>query len=326
MSELIRLSPHRGALPAPILGESASLRRAVGLAERYAAASVPILLIGATGTGKELFARHIHWLSGRRGEFVDIDCGAIPTAMAESLLFGHQRGSFTGAASDAEGLLAHADQGTLFLDELPSLPLESQTKLLRVLDTAEYRRLGETRKRRVACGVVAAAQDDLRDRLHDGRLRLDLYQRLAVGIVHLPMLVERLDDIWLLAGRFATEAGVTLQPECRPVLEGHPWPGNIRELRACVKRASLLAAQPWVTPGDVAAAIDLLGDVGDAPLLMGQVELLRVGAIHHWHPATMARALGISRATLYRRLRTAGIDPARRRKASHGVSLVSGLS
>lgn len=292
--------------PPVILGTSRSHLRALASLERYARAGLPVLLVGATGTGKELFARYAHWLSGRAGEFVDLDCGALPGPMAESLLFGHVRGAFTGADSDAEGLVARADQGTLFLDELASLPLENQAKLLRLLETGEIRRLGETRKRVISFGVVAAIQEDMVDRLADGRLRRDLYQRLAVGIVRLPALAERTDDIWLLAEQFVEGLGCRLTVECRPVLEQYSWPGNVRELRSSLQRAASLTNDGVIQPDEMAEAIDALAGPEHSTVLARR-DLFAICERNDWQPDTIARVLRVSRATLYRRLRAAGI-------------------
>src|SRR5260370_36204096 len=164
------------------------IRRAVALAERYARTRLAVLLVGATGTGKELFAQHIHERSGRPGLLVDVNCCALPRDMVESLLFGHRRGAFTGAIDSVVGHLERADGGTLFLDELASLALDAQGKLLRALDTGEVQPLGATAKRRVDLRVVSAGQDGLGVDIQRGGFRGDLYQRVAgVGIEPPPL-------------------------------------------------------------------------------------------------------------------------------------------
>lgn len=187
----------------PIVGVSAAIQKAVALVEHFAPTGFAILIVGATGTGKELLARHIHHRSRRRGELVDVNCGALPREMAESLLFGHRRGAFTGAVESTVGHVERADGGTLFLDEVLHLPPEGQVKLLRVLETGDVQRLGEGRKRNVDLRIVAAAQDDTTERLGLGVFRRDLYQRLAGVVIHLPPLAERPEDIVPLAAHFA---------------------------------------------------------------------------------------------------------------------------
>src|SRR2546429_2972043 len=221
-----------------IVGVSPAIRHAVIVAERYARTNLPVLLVGATGTGKELFAQHIHNRSGRPGPLVDVNCCALPREMVESLLFGHRRGAFTGAIDSVVGHVERSDRGTLFLDELGSLAPDAQGKLLRVLETGDVQPLGSSTKRRVDLRVVSAAQDDIRDALKNGRFRRDLFQRLAGVVIDLPPLVERMEDVVLIAEHVAEANGKTLDPGVRSVLEHHSWPGNVRELRFVIERAS----------------------------------------------------------------------------------------
>lgn len=299
----------------PIIGVSPALRRAIGLALRFAPTEVPILLVGPTGSGKEMFARHLHGWSGRRGELVDVNAGALPREMMESLLFGHQRGAFTGAHIDTPGLIAAAEEGTLFLDELGSLPMEGQAKLLRALESGEYRPLGATRNRPLRCRFVAAVQDDIDRRVREGSFRLDLYQRLTGLVIRLPALAERTEDILPLARGFAAGAGRGLSGGAEAVLAEYVWPGNVRELKAAIIRATFLA-----TEGDeVTAAIMREAIALGAPVVSRHVAvrapswsvegLTTLCAANDWDIERAARITGIGRATLYRRLRSAGIDP-----------------
>jgi len=233
---------------APIVGVSQAIKSATALIDRFAPTALPILLIGATGTGKELFARHIHQRSGRRGELVDVNCGALPQEIAESLLFGHRRGAFTGAVESAVGHLQQADRGTLFLDEVLQLSLSAQVKLLRVLETREVQPLGATSKQSVDFRVIAAAQEDTPERLARGLFRHDLFQRLAGVVVNLPTLAERLEDIMPLAQHFATLQRRVLEPGSDKVLGTYSWPGNVRELRLAIERAGCLVENGTLPP------------------------------------------------------------------------------
>lgn len=304
-----------------VIGASPTILRAAALAEKFAVTDVPILLIGATGTGKELFAECIHEWSGRRGELVDVNCGALPKDMVESLLFGHRRGAFTGAVDGVEGLIAAADGGTLFLDELSSLPLDAQVKLLRVLETGEVRRMGERGKRRIRFRVVAAVQEDFDARVLRGEFRLDLYQRVAGVVLRLPPLAERIEDLWDLCQHFAQPRGLSLMPKVRAVVERYPWPGNVRELKAAVERAGFLAGTDVVDAPAMLEAIELGAPPTQAtrvsePANPRRAELAALMARHRGSVDALAATLGVSRSTVYRRLREANLvrPPGRARR------------
>ncbi len=318
----------RPALP-PILGECVAIRRAVALARRFAPTPAPILVLGPTGTGKELLAQHVHLWSERPGEVVDVNCAAIPRDLLEGLLFGHRRGAFSGAIESAVGLIEAGDGGTLFLDELESLSLEAQAKLLRVLETGEVRRLGETVKRRVDVRIVSAAQDSLSHATVAGRFRRDLYQRVAGVVIELPALSERGDDVVLLARHFAAVRGRVLAPETGPVLRAYPWPGNVRELAAALDRAACLSDDRTLVRDAILEAIALGSPSaaehegagrGRATLhAEARRRLLEVCEAHGWDAARAAAALAISRATLYRRLEEFGISLRAHRRVSQFV-------
>ncbi|HEX7917906.1 MAG TPA: sigma 54-interacting transcriptional regulator [Gemmatimonadales bacterium] len=304
----------------PIVAVSPAMRRAVGLALRFAPTDLPILIMGPTGTGKELFARQIHHWSGRPAPFIDVNAGALPREMIESLLFGHRRGAFTGAVEAADGLVTAAGAGTLFLDELTSLPLEGQAKLLRVLESGEVRRLGDSINRPVLCRFVAAVQEDLESRIAEGHFRADLYQRLAGVVIRLPALAERREEVLPLARIFARERGGSLSPSAEAEFGGYDWPGNVRELKAAIQRAVHLSEDGLVTGEGAQEAIELCaprrlrlsGPTGSSagdPL----IELCRT---HGWDIGRAAEAVGVGRSTLYRKLRESGIDPARWREGA----------
>jgi len=305
-----------------IVGVSPAIRRALALAERYARTNLPILLVGATGTGKEVFAQHIHERSGRPGPLVDVNCGALPRDMVESLLFGHRRGAFTGAVDSTVGHVERSDGGTLFLDELASLVPEAQGKLLRVLELAEVQPLGATTKRPVDLRVVCAVQDDVWTALDLGRFRRDLFQRVAGVVIELPPLAARPEDIIPLAEHFANLQGRRLERGVDGVLLNHPWPGNVRELRMAIERAGELVEDGTLPPRAVMEAIALGGpgpSVSSASGgLLGSVltrdDLLAVLDRSDWDVERAATALRIGRTTFFKRLKALGISLRAKRK------------
>src|SRR5438093_3496177 len=213
-----------------IVGRSPCIRRALVLAERYARTRLPILVVGATGTGKELLAQHIHQRSGRPGPFVDVNSCALPRDMVESLLFGHRRGAFTGAVESTVGYVERSDGGTLFLDELAGLAVAAQGKLLRVLETGYVEALGAGAKQRVDLRVVSAAQDTMARTMATGRFRQDLFQRLAGAVIELLPLADRSDDVMSLAEHFADVRGRTLEPGGEEELLMYECQGNVCDL------------------------------------------------------------------------------------------------
>jgi DNA-binding NtrC family response regulator len=249
-----------------LVGRSPAMRQAYALLEKASALDITVLLLGETGTGKELAARAIHYHSARKERrFVPVNCGALPGELVESELFGHARGAFTGAAAAKPGLFEEAQGGTLFLDEVGELPLAAQVKLNRALQEKEIRRVGDTQAVKVDVRVVAATHRDLREEVKAGRFREDLFYRLHVFPVTLPPLREREGDVPLLAVHFlekharALRSAVTgFDAEALRRLAGHPWPGNVRELENAVERAAAVASGPLVgvqdLPPEVAAA------------------------------------------------------------------------
>jgi sigma-54 dependent transcriptional regulator, acetoin dehydrogenase operon transcriptional activator AcoR len=299
-----------------IVGISPSIRRAVVLAERYARTRLPILLLGATGTGKEVFAQHIHERSGRPGPLVDVNCCALPRDMVESLLFGHRRGAFTGATESTVGHIQRSDGGTLFLDELASLVPEAQGKLLRVLETGEVQPLGAGTKRPVDLRILGAVQDDIGAVVEAGRFRRDLFQRVAGVVIQLPPLERRPEDIMPLAEHFTQLIGKRLDSGSERVLVDYSWPGNVRELRQVIERAGQLVEDARLPPAALAEAIELgapnvrqnRGHAERTRIAAQLAQLLSVCETEDWRADRIARALGIHRATLFRRLKRAGIS------------------
>jgi DNA-binding NtrC family response regulator len=230
-----------------LVGESPAIRQVLDVIERVAGTSSTLLLQGETGTGKELIARAIHQRSGRKGQFVAVNCGAIPSELLDSELFGHIRGAFTGASSSRDGLFACADNGTIFLDEIGELPWPMQANLLRVLEERRVRPVGGNRERAVNCRVIAASNAPLEARVQEGVFREDLHFRLNVLPIHVPALRERTTDIPLLVAHFMRVLSSALGAPPLPVsaeelqrLQAYHWPGNVRELRNLVERALLL--------------------------------------------------------------------------------------
>jgi len=238
----------RQSLGDTIVGESAGLRPVMERVELVARSDVPVLIFGETGTGKELVARAIHTRSSRAGgPFMRVNCGAIPAELIDSQLFGHERGSFTGATDVHHGWFERADQGTLFLDEIGELPAAAQVRLLRVLQDGIFERVGGQQPIAVNVRIVAATHRDLASMVREGRFREDLWYRLAVFPIDLPPLRQRPEDIPDMARHFAQRAAVRFglapiapSPDDIRLLVSYPWPGNVRELGAVIDRAAIL--------------------------------------------------------------------------------------
>jgi two-component system response regulator HydG len=277
--EVLRRAVERPYTYAEFLGESPSMRQVYSVIDRVAASSVDVLVTGETGTGKELVARAIHTRSRRNtGPFVPVDCGAIPDALMESELFGHERGAFTGADARRMGLVEFADGGTLFLDEVGELPLPLQAKLLRVLQERRVRRVGARQENAVDVRVVAATSRNLDQMVERGEFRRDLFYRINVVRIELPPLRSRGDDIGLLAEFFANKAAQEmgrpaggLSTDVYQVLRGYHWPGNVRELQNAVRRAIAMTRDSTAgvddLPDEVVAAAGAKLDTQRLPLV-----------------------------------------------------------
>ncbi|HET7292288.1 MAG TPA: sigma-54 dependent transcriptional regulator [Vicinamibacteria bacterium] len=304
-----------------LLTRSAALREVITTLERVAAATTPVLIEGESGVGKELLAQHLHRVSPRgQRAFVDLNCAAVAAALLESELFGHEKGAFTGAAGEKPGLVEIADGGTLFLDEVGEMSPELQTKLLRVLDTGTFYRVGATRKRRADFRLVAATNRDLKHEMERGRFRKDLYYRIRGVRVVAPPLRSRPEDIPLLAEAFAERLSSPkrLSPEAVAALQAHDWPGNVRELRFAVERAGLLASGDVIDAGDLPPEILERGAAEatavPAPERLAPprtaLEAAQVrGALERarWRRAEAAKLLGVSPRTLHRWMKRLGL-------------------
>ncbi|MFG0316648.1 MAG: sigma 54-interacting transcriptional regulator [Planctomycetota bacterium JB042] len=310
-----------------IVGTSAAMARVLETARRAAAADATVLVTGETGTGKELVARAIHGWSARRDRpFVALNCGAIPATMVESELFGHEKGTFTGAAERRLGRFEMADGGTLLLDEVGELPLETQVKLLRVLEEKRFYRVGGSKEVAVDVRILAATNRDLDARVRDGSFRPDLLFRLRVLEIEVPPLRERSEDVGPLAeallARLARGGGrpaATLTEEASERLAAYPWPGNVRELRNVLERALILCGSDTIGADDVLPeGAGSTPPDGAAPVSGGGVRSLRdaeretiLAALEAtgWNKSKAAELLGIGRTNIYEKIKLYGLAP-----------------
>ena len=312
---------------ANMIAASRSMRAVTDTAGRVAQSDATVLLEGESGTGKELLAKAIHFHSARRrGPFVTINCGAIPEQLLESELFGHRRGSFTGAVGDKRGKFEAADGGTIFLDEIGELPPLLQVKILRVLQEREIDKVGETRPLKVDVRVIAATNRDLEKMIGGGGFRDDLYYRLAVVSIRVPPLRERVDDIPLLVDHFLDKHAERLRRERPPVekavysaLNLYTWPGNIRELENVIERALVLDRDSVLGLDDLPDRLraqehhvaTLRMELPDEGISLEDVErelLLAALQRHGWNQTRAAAFLGITRSTLVYRMQKFGLE------------------
>ena len=293
-----------------IVYASDAMTRVLDLACQVARSDVPLLITGPNGAGKERIAAIVHANSAvQRGPFVAVNCGALPGELIEAELFGAESGAYTGANKARDGRFDAADGGTLFLDEIGNLPLSGQVKLLRVLETGRFERLGSNRTRQVKVRVLSATNADLKAMVRDGRFREDLYYRLNVIEVALPTLADRSDDVLPLADHFLAGRAV-LGDAAREALLAYAWPGNVRELKNAIERAALLAHGGLVTPEllGLPAGGSLAGSNASRNLDEPSREAV-VAALAHADGVVSraAQALGLSRQALYRRMERYGL-------------------
>ena len=281
-----------------LLGHSSAMRALQRDIATVAASDLAVLITGETGVGKELVAQALHAQSDRADQaFVSINCAALPDTLVESELFGHVRGAFTGAVGDRQGKFEQAHQGTLFLDEVGELPLVTQAKLLRVLQSGQIQRLGLDRERTVDVRIIAATNQDLAAAVRAGRMRADFYHRLSVYPLQVPPLRAREGDVLVLAGYFLERTrsqfgldGVRLQADAQAALLAHPWPGNVRELEHCIRRAVLHALRrprASVTPGAPGTPLGITAqDLAIAPVSIASDTLAeRAGGHFYQQPS-----------------------------------------
>ncbi|HEX9565421.1 MAG TPA: sigma-54 dependent transcriptional regulator, partial [Gemmatimonadaceae bacterium] len=311
-----------------MIGASPALEAVREVIARVGPTTARVLISGENGSGKELVARAVHAVSPRRDKpFVEVNCAAIPSELIESELFGHMKGSFTGAVGDRAGKFEQADKGTLFLDEVGDMSLAAQAKVLRVLQDGEVTRIGGTKPNRVDVRVLSATNKRLEDEIAAGRFREDLFYRLNVVPLHVPPLRDRREDIPLLAQHFALllaqregAPSRTLDPTALEVLQRYDWPGNVRELRNAIERLMILAAGPRITGADVARLTGSrppdasgLGSLlecrtyDDFKTAAERAFLLHKLREMDWNVSETARVLEMPRSNLYKKIERYGL-------------------
>jgi len=314
-----------------MIGKCKPMQEIFDKLRRIADTNLDVLILGETGTGKELAARNIHQLSSRKNEnFVPVDCGAIPEDLLESEFFGHEKGAFTGASQKNLGLLEFADKGTFFLDEIGQLPLKLQAKLLRVLQERKIRRVGGTREIDLDIRVIAATSLDLDKEIEEKRFRIDLYHRINVARIELPPLCNRFDDIDLLSTHFLNQQeqrmgleNIQIDPEVLEVFHGYRWPGNIRELQNVIKKSFLTVKNNRITlddlPEKMVADADTYqnrhpsGFFRQREIQIAEFEkqyFTRLLKTHHGDVTKAAKEAGVPRGSLYRLLKKNNLDPS----------------
>ncbi len=332
-----------------IIGDSAPMRMVKALGARAAKSSIPVLITGESGVGKEVIARALHGAGDRAGKpFVAVNCGALPANLAESILFGHEKGAFTGAVDKTLGKFREADGGTLFLDEIGELPLDLQVKLLRALQEGEIDPVGGKRPVKIDVRIVSATNRDPAQQVKDGAFREDLFYRLNVFPIEAPSLRDRREDIPALIdhfiARFNAEEGRRIAgsaPETLAMLQAYDWPGNVRQLENAVFRAIVLADSPFLQPYDFPSISGVAAPLPDAtptppaaapsyadlpPLPEQPIRILddrghlrtledierdliqHAIEVYAGHMSEIARRLGIGRSTLYRKVREQGLE------------------
>ena len=301
-----------------ILGESKVLKDAVSLAQKVSGTDVPVLLTGETGTGKEVFAQAIHYSSKRaRQNFVAVNCSSFSKELLESEMFGHKAGSFTGALKDKKGLFEEANNGTIFLDEIGEMAFELQAKLLRILETGEYIKIGDTKPTRVNVRIIAATNRNLSQEIVAGRFREDLFYRLSVFQIHLPPLRERAGDIRLLSKAFIKSFAeqlarpvVEIAPAFLEALDSQPWKGNIRELRNVIERSMIVCESGYLDIADLPfdiqnAHYEHSNDSSPGSFELSAMERRHIARVLEYtkgNKTEAARLLKIGLTTLYRKI------------------------
>ncbi|GKI23049.1 sigma-54-dependent Fis family transcriptional regulator [Odoribacter laneus] len=301
-----------------ILGKSRSLKEVVELAKKVSGTDVPVLLTGETGTGKEVFAQAIHDNSSRRQKsFVAINCSSFTKELLESEMFGHKAGAFTGAVKDKKGLFEEADKGTIFLDEIGEMAFDLQAKLLRILETGEFIKLGDTKLTKVNVRVIAATNRDLQKEIAEEHFREDLFYRLSVFQIHLPPLRERVEDIAgyvnVFVKGFEKKVGKQIQsiePAYIEALKRHPWKGNVRELRNVVERSMIIVEGNCLTVNDLPVEIQNAQAIQTGEPTFSDFELANMERKHiikvlqytAGNKTEAARLMHIGLTTLYRKI------------------------
>ena len=300
-----------------IIGKSKNILHVIELAKKVSSTDTSVLLLGETGTGKEVFAQAIHQNSNRSSKsFVALNCSAFSKELLESELFGYKAGAFTGAIKDKKGLFEEANNGTIFLDEIGEMPIELQAKLLRVLETQEFLRVGDSKHIKVNVRIIAATNKNIEEEIKKNNFRADLFYRLAAFQIHLPSLKERVADIELLAVHFANvfaaktkKVSIAISYECITVLKQYTWPGNIRELKNVIERAVILTDNNTLAveslPFEIQSQIIASKDLSLSAFSLASVEKLHIQKILNYtngNKTETAKLLNIGLTTLYRKI------------------------
>jgi len=286
-----------------IIGDSDKMKSVYNTIKKVAASDITVLIEGETGTGKELVAQAIHSRSARSGRpFIAVNCAAIPKELIESELFGHEKGAFTDAISTRQGKFELANGGSIFLDEIGDMSLETQARVLRALEEKEFQRVGGTRSIKIDVRVITATNKDLSKAVEKGQFREDLYYRLNVVLLKLPPLRERKEDIIPLAEFFMAGKADKISPRAQQMVMAYNWPGNVRELKNCIERAAVLGDGEVIHPEDLPFNIRKGGKVILSPLesidRMEEDHITRVLRFTNWNKSDAAKILGVTRQTL----------------------------
>jgi two-component system NtrC family response regulator len=296
-----------------ILGSSAQIKEATTLARKVSATDTTVLLLGETGTGKEVFAQCIHYNSPRKNKsFVAVNCSAFSSELLESELFGYRAGAFTGAQKDKKGLVEEADGGTLFLDEIGEMSIDLQAKLLRVLESGEFIKIGDTKTQKINARILAATNRNLQDEIEKGRFRQDLFYRLSVFTIYLPSLNERAEDIKPLADHYLKIYAAKTSPKIKSIdggllkkLENYHWKGNVRELKNLIERAVILCDGDTLTANLLPSGYDAQPESGGTVFDLSTVEKNHIRKILQYtkgNKTEAARLMNIGLTTLYRKI------------------------
>jgi transcriptional regulator with PAS, ATPase and Fis domain len=302
--------------------QSAAMKAVVQTVEKVAPSDVPVLIVGESGTGKEVIADLIHAMSSRaKGPFVKVNCAALPRELIESELFGSVKGAYTGATADRQGLFRQAEKGTLLLDEISEMPIDTQSKLLRVLQDKEVRPVGGKVSYPTDCRILASTNRQIQEAIRSGKLREDLYYRICTITVALPPLRDRREDILPLANtflqRFAAQAGRVFQgfsADAITMLQNYDWPGNVRQLQNEIQRAVLMSPGPLIRVEDLSIGSEVEIKVTEAgenlPLIkaMERNAIIQVLKETNGNKLQAAKRLGIGRQTLYNKMREYQIE------------------
>ncbi|HEX2786612.1 MAG TPA: sigma-54 dependent transcriptional regulator [Ignavibacteria bacterium] len=309
-----------------IIGKSKEISEAIELAKKVAPTDTTVLILGETGTGKELFAEAIHYASKRKDKsFVTINCSAIPKDLQESELFGYKKGAFTGALQDKKGYFEETNGGTIFLDEIGDMSYETQAKLLRVIENGTYNRVGDSQQRHIDVRIIAATNKDLLHESERNNFRNDLYYRISPFVIYLPPLRERIDDLELLIKYFLTYYSMKLskevshiEPSAKDVLLKYQWKGNIRELKNVIERAVILTSDNTIKKESLPNEVleyklnpSDITELTDKNLTLEELEKIHIKKVleDSSHNKTIAvKRLGIGTATLYRKLKEYGLE------------------